>query len=160
MIRHIIATRKRRIAASATTMGLVAAIAFAAWLVDGEGPARGKVAELQALVVDATVTPGDACYPNGTCDMRFRVTNPNPGALVLTDVVNSDGGEPFVIANGHPANCAQYLSLNGGVIAEQPIPSGGPTEFTVPNGFKLTDAPTACQGSEFTKMVKVKARTP
>ncbi len=58
--------RKRRIIASAVTLGLIASIAVAAWLTEGVGDGRGKFGSLQAPERHRSNEPAQGdCYPGG-----------------------------------------------------------------------------------------------
>jgi hypothetical protein len=161
-MRNILKHRKRRVLAAAGTLGLCAALAFAAWLTEGTGPGRGKVAQLQALTVEAGLAaPASECMPGGSCDATFRITNPN-GPLTITSVQDSVG-DPFVALGPNPG-CSLLsparLSLSPKFNLSIPLPSGA-SDVTVQDLFTLdSGAENECQGLEFTKNVRVIASTP
>jgi hypothetical protein len=158
VLRRTFKNRKRRVAAASGTLALCAALAFAAWLVDGQGPGRGQVGQLQAIVVEAGATAADSeCFPGELCAATFTITNPNSQALEITSVADIPG-DPFNFISG---TCAA-LSVPGTAVSPPiALPPGGPHAITIPDVFALAaDAETGCQGAEFTKNVNVGAQTP
>lgn len=149
-------TRKRALAL-ATVLGCMGAFAFAAWLSDGVGGIGGKYDSLQALTVRADIAPG-GCTPGNTCDGYARIDNPmTNGPLVIKAVVQSgtanDGGTGDCPVSNVTVNPQAGLSIA--------LPAGNNNAVQVPGLFTIAaDAPSACQGTSFTRTVRVSAQTP
>jgi hypothetical protein len=158
LINTLTATRKRKFALVAVT-AVAATTAYAAWLVDGEGPGHAEVGTLAAPTVQAGGLDPSAkrCLAGATCDGTFQITNDNGTALVLTGATaaSSQVGE-----SSSPGCAANYLEVPVKTGLSIPIPAGT-TTVKVPDVFRLRiDAPTACQGASIDKRVKLSFSTP
>lgn len=158
MIRKLTATRKRKFAIAAAA-GVTCAVAWAAWLVDGQGPGGTGAGQLQPLVVeigDTFPTGANRMTPGTTGDGHFRVTNPNPP---LTLVRAEPGAGVESPTTGLCTATAQVTTetLTGLSI---PLPAGT-SQVVVPDLYRLAaTAPDACQGINFAKPAKLTASTP
>jgi hypothetical protein len=159
MLRRLIAGRKRRIIACAIPLGTVAAVTFAAWLVDGVGNGTGKAGRLQALVVTAAAEPtndADKCFPGTTCPAFVTIHNPNT-ALRIRSVVQA--GDPAGLNHTCPNN------ENGVVAVPQtgldiPLPPGT-ADYRIPGVFQMgAGAADGCQDRSFFFPLRITAATP
>lgn len=149
----ILKTRRSRIIGAVVGFVLSASlVAVAAWLVSGTGPGTTQIGTLVAPTITAGTLAGNEkqCFPGGTCDGVFAISNPN-GALVVTGL--SDGG----MGTG---TCADQLLTNPQTGLSIPVPAGSST-VTVPNAFALaTAAPSSCQGTTATRVAVLQFATP
>jgi hypothetical protein len=154
-MRNILKNRKRRVLAAAGTLGLCAALAFAAWLTDGSGPASGQTGSLQALTVNAGPTPADACFPGDTCAGSFTVNNPNDAMTIVSITPDTNVGT----STSPDPSCWTSISVNDVTGLSIALPPGS-SSHEVADLFTLAEsAPTNCQSQTFTAGVKVTAST-
>lgn len=149
MARTRIGRPGRKAAIVGLVLGLLfaAGIAFAAWTATGTGSGYAKATTAQALTtVDVSATTPATLYPGATGDVRLRIDNPNPYAVVVTDVT----GNGSITASNGGCNVASVtftdqtgLSLN--------VPAGSQATFTLTGAVQMsTSANDDCQGATFT----------
>jgi hypothetical protein len=159
-MRRIFATRRRKVLAGVSALGLIiATAAFAIWLIGGSGAGSARSGSLSAVFFNPNpgAAPEDlvpAAAPTGTYAMT--VTNPNAGNLVLRSLTQNGNASSSSEADC-PGTNVTLPALTGLSI---PIPSGV-TVVTIPNAVRMQpDAPTGCQSRTFTIDVTGTLSTP
>lgn len=159
-MRHI-KRHKIRILAAATTLGVVTAVAVAAWLTDGTGTGTGRIGALQPLTVTPAPTPASpaaGCVPGGKCPLHVNIDNPaSNGPLMITGASAQSGGRT-TSASCPGTNLTQAGPVNGLAIPLQAGPNPG---IAIPDVLALSiSAPSPCQGTAYEADVRVSASTP
>jgi len=143
------ARRTRTVAiAGATAVALVVAgVAFATWIVSGEGSGPVSSASIQPLSVQLSGV--DGLYPGATVDATALVSNPNPYPVVVDSVTPSSDSTCYtVVADPLPPG----LSLDGADSTGVSSPRSLHVAVSMPS-----DAPASCSSGHYTWSLVVRA---
>ena len=152
--------RSSKILIAALAAVLVASgVAFAAWLVTGDGSGAAKAATVTIEVTDGQATASGDLYPGGTASLRINVENTSGVDLWVTDVVRK-AAEPITSSNETDCSAsnvsfADQTALSGKFLD----PSAGAVEVVVDGVSLAANAPNGCQGVVFGIPVTVTAST-
>jgi hypothetical protein len=142
------------VGAATLVVGMAGGTASAYWSAGGTGSASATATTVQPLTV--TVTPAGTLFPGASLPASLSFTNPNPFAVLVTEVTPSAH-----VVSGGTVDCTPATSA----VTFAPL-SGS---WTVPAGGSLTpaDVPAAvsmgagshdgCQGATFTVTLDVVA---
>ena len=138
-------------------VGLAMNGTLGSWAVSGSGNGASKALAAQALTLaDASASTSAQLYPGGSGDVILKVSNPNPFAVTITDVVSAG---TITSDKGAACNAATGVAL----IAQHAL-SKALTANAVNTVITLTGAATmsnasdnSCQGAVFTVPVTVTA---
>jgi hypothetical protein len=147
--------KRHRIVVAAVALLLVgAAVAAAAWMLNGSGQGAAKVGSLSDVTVGVG-TPTDSLYPGNDGSGTFTIDNPN-AALVLVAARVGDGSG----TTSNPACGYGNLAVNPTSGLSIAVPAGHST-ITVPGLFHLdSSAPQSCQGVTLSRDVGLSFSTP
>lgn len=152
--------RRGLVVLSATAALAVSGVAFASWVITGEGDGAataGTAADLE----NVSITVSASLYPGLTTDATLTVDNPNLFPVEITDVTFSG---PVIITNAG-AGCTDatadvtFTDVNG-IEFLVPAEELGATEAltnAVTMGLTSNDD---CQGATFTRAFELTASTP
>lgn len=149
-IKRAFATPRRKIAAVAAVVGLVACgVALAAWFTSGSGPGYGKAGSLSALVVTSAATSPDTCMPGGpACSFAAHVQNNNDVAMTITALLIQGGTKASWTTD--PACPIGYWdpALTPDAPVPSVVPANGSADIVWGHALTLAlAAPTGCQGT-------------
>ena len=155
----------KKLAAAATIVGVagLTTVAWAAWTANGTGTGAAQ-AKTAAAVTLANATTTAQLYPGANGNVVVDITNPNPYAVVVSDVYHGAIGS---ITSGVSAcDAANGLSFLGtwdsgspkALAANQIIAPSTTYTLTIVNGLSMSNASdNACSGATFTVPVSVHA---
>lgn len=151
-------TRRALLAFGATSSILViSAIVFAAWLAPGSGSATSKAGSSQALsTLDASASTSATLYPGVNGDVTVKISNPNPFPVRVTSVA-LDGANSDIAPDGGHASCSPTgvsFTDQTGLSIDVPAKSGGTNgsvTATLTGAASMSNASAnGCQGATFT----------
>lgn len=135
---------------------LVGGSASAFWTVGGAG--SGSAAGRTSQPVSVTITPGATLFPGASVSGQLAFTNPNPFAVLVTQVLPA---APTV--SGGTAGCTAassavtFATLNG----SWTVPASGSLNPAAVSGAVSmgTSSDNGCQGATFSSTVTITARS-
>ena len=151
-------TRKKRLIGAAMTLLILGAVGlvYAAWTTNGSGNGYAQAGTAKDLsTVDVTaMTTGDL-YPNGDGTVTLQVHNPNPYAVMITDVTAGPGN---VTASGGIGTCdVTGVSFNDQHGLSIQVPPNSDSDLIKLNNaaHMSNDSENGCQGAVFTIPVQL-----
>jgi hypothetical protein len=147
--------RPRMIRAGIAVLVLgVVGLVYAQWTTNGTGSGYAKAGteqDLSTIDVSANVTtnPADQLYPGTNGDVLIKVHNPNPYAVVVTQVSTGSGS---VTASGGIGTCTTTaVSLNSPQSVSISVPaSSDSAATTLTDAAHMGNSDNGCQGATFT----------
>ena len=139
----------KRITIGSLVVGVLMAgsIAFAAWTTNGAGSgyvAAGSEQDLTTLPVAASTT--SLLYPNGTADVKVKISNPNPYKVLVTAINNGTGSILSGDGTCDASNGVAFANQSG----SWTVPAAGTLIVTLANAASMSNASVnACQGQTF-----------
>ena len=128
-------------------MVFTAGIAFAAWTATGAGSGYAKATTPGPLTtVDASATVAATLYPGATGDALISIDNPNPYAVVVTDVTGSGA-----ISSSNGACNVVSVTFTDQTGLTLNVPGGATVDFPLTGAVQMSGAANDnCQGAVFT----------
>jgi len=148
------ATRTRTIAISgAVAVALVVAgVAFATWIVSGEGSGPVSSASIQPLSVD--VAGVSNLYPGATLQSDVSVSNPNPYPVVVITIQGRADSDCYSTSPEQPPAGTTIPAASTSNGSTQAGKLDVKVDFSMPQ-----TAPQTCAGQQYTGSVQVSATT-
>jgi len=136
---------RRKFAALGLAVFLIPGSAYAAWSVQSSGQGGVKFSSLSAPTVNQAGTLTADAYPGTTASLQFKIDNPNPGTLQVTNIAPATGQDA--------GTCASSLTVKTMTLATPvSVPSGAAQVVTIPNAVDVAaSTPTTCQGTSASK---------
>jgi hypothetical protein len=127
---------------------VVSAAAFAAWTATGSGTGTATAASAQALTIASSDVTG--LFPTGSVDLPVTITNPNPYAVLVTDVYQTAGQSIATTATGCDASAVSFNAASGQNLNLRVAGNGGTAQVTLHGAVSMSNAALdACQGAQF-----------
>lgn len=147
---------KRSIVIAAVTAAALASggIAYASWVVTGQGRASVQAANVHDLKVSDVTLKGEL-IPAGTADLKFNLANPNSFAVLVTSITIDYSN--LTVDTQH-LDCVKANIVNRNVnLKESFVLAADHSETVVMNrAIELSKAaPKTCAGASFTIPVTV-----
>ena len=144
-IRRALLDGRRKYAAGLLALLLLPGSAYAAWSVQSSGQGGVKFSSLSAPTVNQAGTLTADAYPGTTASLQFKIDNPNPGTLQVTNIAPATGQDA--------GTCASSLTVKTMTLATPvSVPSGAAQVVTIPNAVDVAaSTPTTCQGTSASK---------
>lgn len=157
-MKFIPTSRRALLALGATSSVLiVSAFVFAAWLAPGSGSGYAKAGSSQALsTLDASASTSATLYPGADGDVTVKISNPNAFPVRITSV-SLDGDDSDIEPDGSHASCSPTgvsFTDQTGLTIDVPAKSGGTNGSatgTLTGAAHMSNASAnGCQGATFT----------